>query len=63
MVSLLLTQPLAFYQDQWSALIGLAFNLILMSALEFGIGQEESAGRSAAALVAGADAEDIVAAT
>ena len=63
MVSLLLTQPLAFYQDQWSALTGLAFNLILMSALEFGIGQEESAGDTAAALVAGADAENTAAAT
>jgi len=49
MVSLLLTQPLAFYQDQWSALIGLTFNLILMSALEFGIWQEESTGDTAAA--------------
>ncbi len=58
MVSLLVTQPLAFYQDQWSALIGLAFNLILMSALEFGIGQEESAGSTAAALGTAADAEE-----
>jgi hypothetical protein len=56
LVSLLLTQPLAFYQDEWSALIGLVFNLVLMSALEFGIGQEESAGGTAA-LAAGADTE------
>lgn len=62
MVSLLLTQPLAFYQDQWSALIGLAFNLVLMSALEFGIGQEEGAG-TAGALGLGADAEDPAPAT
>jgi len=57
MVSLLVTQPLAFYQDQWSALVGLAFNLVLMSALEFGIGQEQSAG-TAAALGIGADADE-----
>jgi hypothetical protein len=63
MVSLLLTQPLAFYQDQWSALIGLAFNLILMSALEFGIWQEESAGGTTAVPGAGADADDSAAAT
>jgi hypothetical protein len=40
LVSLLLAQPLAFYAQQWTALIGLAINLVLLSAIEFGIGRE-----------------------
>jgi hypothetical protein len=40
LVSLLVAQPLAFYQEQWTALIGLAINLLLLSALEFAIAQE-----------------------
>jgi hypothetical protein len=42
LVSLLLVQPFAFYQEQWSALIGLTVNLLVISALEFGIGQEST---------------------
>jgi hypothetical protein len=40
LVSLLLAQPLAFYEQQWSALVGLAFNLVLLSALDFAITRE-----------------------
>jgi hypothetical protein len=40
LVSLLVAQPLAFYEQQWTALIGLALNLVLLSALEFGIARE-----------------------
>jgi hypothetical protein len=35
-------QPLAFYEQQWTALVGLALNLVLLSALEFGIGRESA---------------------
>ena len=40
LVSLLVAQPLAFYEQQWTALVGLALNLVLLSALEFGISRE-----------------------
>lgn len=38
--SLLVAQPLAFYEEQWSALVGLGLNLILLSALEYAISRE-----------------------
>ena len=37
-----MAQPLAFYAEQWTALVGLALNLVLLSALEFGITREVS---------------------
>lgn len=37
LVALLVVQPLAFYEQEWSALIGLGLNLALLSALEFAI--------------------------
>lgn len=40
LVSLLVAQPLAFYEQEWTALIGLALNLIVLSALEFAISRE-----------------------
>jgi hypothetical protein len=40
LVSLLLAQPLAFYEQQWSALVGLALNLVFLSALDYGIARE-----------------------
>jgi len=40
LVSLLVAQPLAFYAQQWTALLGLALNLVLLSAIEFGITRE-----------------------
>jgi hypothetical protein len=40
LLSLLVAQPLAFYTQQWTALIGLGLNLVLLSALEFGITRE-----------------------
>jgi hypothetical protein len=42
LVSLLVAQPLAFYEQQLTALVGLVFNLILLSALEFGIARESA---------------------
>ena len=42
LVSLLVAQPLAFYEQQLTALIGLALNLVLLSALEFGIARESA---------------------
>ena len=42
LVSLLVVQPLAFYEQQWTALIGLVVNLVLLSALEFGIAHESA---------------------
>ncbi len=45
LVSLLLAQPLAFYQQQMTALIGLAFNLVLLSALDFAIKAEIALAR------------------
>lgn len=40
LVSLLVAQPLAFYEQQWTALVGLALNLVVLSALEYAIRQE-----------------------
>jgi hypothetical protein len=52
LVSLLVAQPLAFYEQQWTALVGLALNLVLLSALEFGIARESApAGQTVAAQV------------
>ena len=45
LVSLLLAQPLAFYQQQMTALIGLAFNLVLLSALDYAIKAEMDLAR------------------
>ena len=42
LVSLLVAQPLAFYAQQWTALLGLALNLVLLSAIEFGITRESA---------------------
>jgi hypothetical protein len=42
LVSLLVAQPLAFYAQQWTALLGLAVNLVLLSAIEFGIARESA---------------------
>ncbi len=42
LVSLLVAQPLAFYAQQWTALLGLALNLVLLSAVEFGIARESA---------------------
>lgn len=41
LVSLLLIQPLMFYRDQWSALIGLAFDIVVFVALRFIIEREQ----------------------
>jgi hypothetical protein len=40
LVSLLLAQPLAFYEQQWSALVGLVLNLVFLAALDYGIARE-----------------------
>ncbi len=40
LLSLLLVQPLAFYEEEWTALIGLALNLVLLSTLDFAITHE-----------------------
>jgi hypothetical protein len=49
LVSLLVAQPLAFYEQQWTALVGLVLNLVLLSALEFGIARESApAGQTVA---------------
>jgi uncharacterized membrane protein YkgB len=40
LVSLLVAQPLAFYEQQWTALTGLGFSLVLLSALNYGIERE-----------------------
>jgi hypothetical protein len=42
LVSLLVVQPLAFYEQQLTALVGLVLNLVLLSALEFGIARESA---------------------
>jgi hypothetical protein len=42
LVSLLVAQPLAFYEQQWTGLVGLALNLVLLSALGFGIAREST---------------------
>jgi hypothetical protein len=41
LVSIFLTQPLMFYRDQWSALIGLTFDLVVFVALRFMIEREQ----------------------
>lgn len=41
LVSILLIQPLMFYRDQWSALIGLAFDITVFVALRFVIEREQ----------------------
>ena len=51
LVSLLVAQPLAFYEQQWTALIGLVLNLVLLSALEFGIARESAPAVTAVAEV------------
>ena len=50
LVSLLVAQPLAFYEQQWTALVGLALNLVLLSALEFGIARESAPAGETVAL-------------
>jgi len=52
LVSLLVAQPLAFYEQQWAALVGLGLNLVLLSALEFGIARESALMGPSAATVA-----------
>jgi hypothetical protein len=42
LVSLLVAQPLAFYAQQLTALVGLALTLVLLSAVEFGIARESA---------------------
>ena len=41
LVSLFFVQPLMFYRDQWSALIGLSFDIVVFVALRFMIEREE----------------------
>jgi hypothetical protein len=43
LISLLVAQPLAFYAQQWTALIGLALNLVLLSAIDYAIARELAA--------------------
>ncbi len=43
LVSLLMVQPISFYNEQLSAIVGLGLNLALLSALEFAISREASA--------------------
>lgn len=56
LVSLLVAQPLAFYEQQMTALVGLALNLVLLSAIEFGIARESAAAGLADVAVGGAPA-------
>ncbi|MFN8593792.1 MAG: hypothetical protein U0031_20220 [Thermomicrobiales bacterium] len=42
LVFLLIAQPLAFYEQQWTALIGLVLSLALLSALNYGIDREST---------------------
>ena len=49
LVSLLVAQPLAFYEQQLTALVGLVLNLVLLSALEFGIARESALDAQGAA--------------
>lgn len=42
LVSILFAQPFMFYLDQWPALMGLAFNVLVFAALRFMIKHEES---------------------
>ena len=46
LVALLVVQPLAFYEQEWTALFGLGLNLALLSALEFAIKHESTAARA-----------------
>jgi hypothetical protein len=50
LVSILFGQVFMFYQEEWGALIGLGFNLLLFGALRFMIERELSAdyGKAAA---------------
>jgi hypothetical protein len=41
LVSIFFVQPLMFYRDQWSALIGLTFDIVVLVALRFTIEREE----------------------
>jgi hypothetical protein len=41
LVSIFFIQPLMFYRDQWSALIGLAFDIVVLVALRFTVEREE----------------------
>ncbi len=41
MVSIFFIQPLMFYRDQWSALIGLTFDIVVLVALRFVIERED----------------------
>lgn len=42
LVFLLIGQPLAFYEQQWTALLGLVLSLVLLSALNYGIDREST---------------------
>ena len=42
LVSILFSQVLLFYRDQWSGLIGLGFNVLLFAALRFMISYERT---------------------
>ncbi len=46
LVSIFLTQVFAFYQEQFSALLGLFFNIAILIALQFVIDREESIGET-----------------
>jgi hypothetical protein len=48
LVFLLAAQPLAFYEQQLMALVGLALNLMLLSALELGLARESAASEGSA---------------
>lgn len=50
LVSLLVAQPLAFYSEQWAALLGLALNLVFLSTLEFAISREATLPGQSASL-------------
>jgi hypothetical protein len=55
LVSLLMVQPISFYDEQLAAIVGLGLNLALLSALEFAISREVKA--------AGQDPDEIAALT
>jgi hypothetical protein len=42
LVWLLVAQPLAFYAEQWTALLGLVLNLVLLSTIELGMAREST---------------------
>jgi hypothetical protein len=54
LLSILLGQLFAFYQEQLVAIVGLAVNLIILAALNYTIGQEET-GAKEAPVLAGAE--------